>query len=174
MAFAGFQKITDLHNKDRLLLSGIGILSFLRCQIRIHIFQFLRCDKRNFSAKLCMQMFILIFHFIQGIADGFHNTFHSGLQIIKVSIFFCDNFFPVPLIHISGMQIVQFFVTTNSIHITQQTFAYRKIIIIKCHTLPFCKRMYNLGFHMCIRNIKRYRSLHAVQIIVQTGSRINK
>ena len=166
MLLSGSQQVSDLHDKSSLMLFYIKVFSLLWRNFRIHIFQFLRGNKRNFPAKLCIQIFILIFYLIQGITDSSHNTVHCIFQIFQIPVFSCYDLFPVPLVYIYRMEIIQFFISSDRIHICEKSFSHMKIIAVQGHPFPLCQRMDYLSLGACIRNIKSDRSLYSVQIII--------
>ena len=52
MLLPGSQLSADLHNENGAMLLGNGILSLLRCLVRIHILQFLCGNEENFVRNL--------------------------------------------------------------------------------------------------------------------------
>ena len=103
MRFAGAQLITNLHNEYSFMFFSDSIFTFLWRQVRIKVLQLLGSDKRNLAAKLGLNAGIFLFQHIQRIADGNHNALYRKFQFLQVSLFRCDNFFPVPLVNINRM-----------------------------------------------------------------------
>ena len=107
-------------------------------------------------------MLILVFNFIQGITDGTHNTIHCIFQVFRIPVFSGNDFFPVPLVYINRMQIIQFFIPAYCVHVGEKSLTYMKIVTVQRHTFPFRQRMYHLCIYSCVRNIKGNRAFHAI------------
>jgi hypothetical protein len=58
-------------------------------------------------------------------------------EIIQVSIFFSDNLFPVPLVNVSAVVVVEEIVFSDGSHIGDQTLADFHSELLQCHTFPF-------------------------------------
>ena len=72
------------------------------------------------------------------------------------------------------MEIVGGFILPDGVHIGIKSFAYRKTVSVKGHSLPFCQGMNHLGIHPGARNMKANGFFHPVEIVVEAGSRIHK
>ena len=143
--------------------------------IRIKSFQFGGGEEEDVLWKEQVDGIILNGHELFGLADGLIDGFHSILQGFEGSVFFCNYFFPVPLIHIDGMNGIADFIPSHRIHIGVKPFSYLKTVTVQRITLPFGKRLHN--FPPVIRvmqDVKSDRAFHAVQIIVQTAGGIDK
>ena len=102
-------------------------------------------------------------HVFLGLAENLVYTADGILQGIQGTVFLFDNFFPVPLVYINGMDIVHFFVAADGAHIGIKTFSYMEAVFFQCVTFPFCKRVYNFSFSAVLTGyIKCNRSLYTV------------
>ena len=59
MLLPGSRPVADLHNENGAMLLGNGILSLLRCLVRVHILQFLRGDEENFVRNLRLNVSVV-------------------------------------------------------------------------------------------------------------------
>ena len=107
----------------------------------------------NFFNKRKMMSHIFLCAF-QSLIDMCYYFF----QFFCGALFFCNNFFPVPLVHKKRMQVIGILISPDCVHICIQSFTGTKTITAQRIALPFCQRVYDF----------------AVQIIIQTGFRRNK
>ena len=99
------------------MFTGDQVFPFFRGLIRIAFLQFLGSDKHDIFWQMfdCFRIFVpyLVLHMFDNFEDGAHGFF----QGFRISLFFGDNFFPVPLVNVAGMEVIQFFVTPDCVHI---------------------------------------------------------
>ena len=70
------------------------------------------------------------------------------------------------------MDIVEVFVAADSYHICIKSLSVRKTVFLQCVAFPFSQGVYDLGIAAFYGfDIKTYRTLHTVQVIVKTGLR---
>ena len=104
---------------------------------------------------------------------GLHHSAYDGadglLQEVDIAILAGDDLFPVPLIHVDGMEVVHFLVTADGVHIGEQTLAHVEFIALQRQTFPLGQRMHHLTVGGHIGDIEGNRAFHAVQVIIQTG-----
>ena len=175
MRNAGFQLVADLHDKDSALELCDLVFPLLRGAVRIHIFELLRGDEEDIFRKDFLNIIILDGHvflcFFQSLVHFLNHLFQS----VHVAVFFGDDFLPVPLVHIDGMDVVCLLIPADGVHIGIKTLAVGKTVFFQSVPFPFCKRMDDLGiFALYAADIEAYRALHAVQVIVQTRGRLNE
>ena len=73
MGLSGAELSANLHNTCSRMLLDKAILPFVRCQIRIKVFQLLRGDKADIPAEFCPKLRIPYMQPVVGVADGTHN-----------------------------------------------------------------------------------------------------
>ena len=106
---------------------------------------------------------IFIPHFMLHVLDHLKDGTHRVLQRLLGPLFFFYDLFPVPLVYIAGMQIIQLLVPADGIHIRIQPFPRQESVITKRHTFPLSKRLYYL--HIFVPdsgNVEPDRTLHSV------------
>ena len=72
------------------------------------------------------------------------------------------------------MGVVHLLVTTDGVHIGEQTLAHVELIFLQRQTLPLGQRMHHLGVGADVGNVERNRALHTVEVVVQSGIFINE
>ena len=99
------------------------------------------------------------------------NDIHDrGFQIVQIAVTGEYHLFPIPLIYINGMQIVQdLLVATYCIHISIQSLPGKEVVPLQSQALPFCKGVYDLRGAVCVENLKFHRAFITVQIIIDSG-----
>ena len=90
------------------------------------------------------------------------------VEIFGVSLRLVDDFFPVPLVDIDRMQIVDLFVFPYGIHIGIQTVSLIEDIVMKGHAFPFGQRVNDHALLIDERGREVDRLCLAVQVIIET------
>ena len=94
-------------------------------------FQFLRRDKENIMRQDFFYVIItdghVFFRLAQNLVDGADRFF----QEIQRAFFSGNDFFPVPLVNIDGMDIVRLLVAADSAHIRVKSFTIGKTVFLQ-------------------------------------------
>ena len=161
------QLSADTYNKDGSIGLGNQILTLLYGLVRIHTQQLLGMDEVNLLGQERLQLTVAFTNEELRTQDRSIDSLYDILQALQCSVFLPDNSLPVPLIHIERMQVVQFLVSTDSIHISIDSVARLHIVFSQCQPFPFGQRMNHLGLLVSqILNRKGHRTLHAIQVII--------
>jgi len=72
------------------------------------------------------------------------------------------------------MKVIHFFIAPHRVHVSIQSFAQRKLVLVKSHTFPFCERVDNLRRPVCLLYRELDRALHAVKVVIQPRLRLDK
>ncbi len=92
-------------------------------------------------------------------------------EIFKRAVGRADGLFPVPLVHIQGVDIVKFLVGTDGVHVGVQSESGVDIVNPELHSFPLCKRVDDFGSAVAKRfHGESHRTLRAVQVIVKSRS----
>ena len=146
-----------------------SILSLFRSHIRIHIKQILRMNKMNLFWQERLQLWIMLTGEIFSTADSSINATHHVFQEYQAAVFLLDHSLPIPLVNIQRVEIIEFFVSTNSIHIGIDAISRFYFIFSQCQSLPFCQRMNHFRFSISqIFDRESYRTFHSIEIIINT------
>ena len=146
------------------------ILAFLAGQIGILFIKLLGMDEADFLGQLrhddrieSMEEKFTSLHIIPHLPDCI-------FQCIQGSLAGQNGFFPIPLVHIYRMQVIQLLIGSECIHIGIDTIAGPNIIVPQHHPLPFCKRHYNFSFFVSkIFHLEANGFLKSVKVIIQPG-----
>ena len=166
---AGLQHLADLHHEDDALLLADLVFALLGRQVGVEILQLLRGDKEDLAAKLGTQGGEGDVQRVARLADGADDVAHGALEIVNVAVLGGDDLLPVPLVHVDGVEVIDLFVAADGVHIGKQTLADVELIALERETLPLGQRLHHLRIRTNVGNVKSDRTLHAVQVVVQTG-----
>ena len=172
VGLAALELAADLHNADGAVLLGIGVLALFRGEIGVYIFQLLGRDKRHFAAKVdvIFQFRELPAQLVRGRADRIHNIPYSLLQKFQRALVGGDNALPVPLIHVDAVQVVQFLIAADGVHVSHNALAGAEAVLVQGIALPLCQAVDDLGVLVQAGHIELDRALHTVQIVVQAAA----
>ena len=176
MGLAALQRGTDLHQEGGAVLLHEGILALLRGQVRVLVLQLLGGDEDHVGG-VQGQVLQLREHGVQvhlSGADGRHDGAHHALQVGLIAVLLPDDLFPVPLVHIDGVEVVQVLVPADGVHITVQALAHPEAVILEGLALPLCQRLDHLCFNAAVFHIEGDFPLDAVQVVVQAGRGLHK
>ena len=151
-----------------MMLTADGVLPLLGRVVRPAILQFLGGDEVHVTLQHGVQAGE---GDLQGVV-GFHHGTDDGtdglLQIRHVAVTAFDDLFPVPLIHVHGVEVVHLLVAADGVHIGEQTLTGLEVVTLQCQTLPLCQGVHHLTLRAHVGNVEGHGTLHAVEVIVQT------
>ena len=97
------------------------------------------------------------------------------LKELIISLISSDNLLPVPLVYIDRVDVVEFLVTPDGVHIGVETAARLSSVSSERHSLPLCKRLYDFNvLFVHILDGELNSSLVTVKVIVESGLRDDK
>ena len=151
------------------MLFGNQILSLLRRFIRIAFLQLFGGHKGNVFRQMLNSLRILIPNLMLHMLNDLKDCTYGLFQGFCVSLFSGNYLFPVPLIYIAGVKIIQLLIPADSVHIGIKTLSRLEAILFKSHSLPLGKRLNHLNpfSGKCI-HIKSNRTLHTVKVVIQS------
>src|SRR5574344_429227 len=145
MLFTIAQFASDADYEHSAVFLADSILTLFRRLIRIHLQQVLTVDESNLLRQERFNLWISLTGKIFCSADGSVDTFHHILQVSDSAVILGDYSFPVPLVHVKRVQVVQFLVSTYSVHIRIDTVTRLDFVFSQRESLPFSQRMYYLS-----------------------------
>ena len=160
-----------------MVLAHEGMLALLRRQVRIAVLQLLRSDKRHLTLQLRQHLKLRIdrAHGALRVADGGDNIHNRRLEIVQIPVAALNDFFPVPLIDVDRVQIIEhILVAADGVHVGIEALSGVEIIAVERHALPLGERLDDLRLLAGLRNIEQDRALIAVEIIVQAAGLLQK
>ena len=114
-------------------------------------------------------------HIFFGLAQHFVDGSDSFLKIIDGALFTGDDLLPVPLIHVDRVNVVCCLVSADGAHICVEPFTMCKTVFLQRHALPLRQRVNDFRLRLVLLfDAEGNGTLHTVQVIVQTGSRIHE
>ena len=96
------------------------------------------------------------------------------LQIVHRPVFQVDDFFPVPLVHVDGVQVVHVLIPADGVHVGVQAVAHVEIIALEGLTLPLGQGVDHLCLGAGGLDAEADGAFHAVQVVVQAGGRFHE
>ena len=109
-----------------------------------------------------------------GLADGVHDGGYGPLEIFQVPVPGGEHLFPVPLVHIDGMEIVGLLIPPDGVHIGVEPLPHGELVAVERHALPLGQGVDHLGVPPGGGNIKSDRPLHTVEVVVEAGGCLHK
>ncbi len=163
MGLSGAELAADLHDAGGLVFLHIGPLPLgAGGQIGVHVFQSLGGDEGNLSVQFGAQLREPDMEPVVGIADGPDDGPDDELQIFGIPVFPGNHLFPVPLVNIDGVYIVQVFIPADGVHIGVQAVADGEVVPLQRQPLPLCQGMDNLGIGAHGGDVEGHGTLVAV------------
>ena len=170
MGLAALQLVADAHDEHRLIESTNSVFPLLGGQVGPGVLQLLRGDEENIVGQGEIHTGELIAGGAGGLLESTVDLLDGLDQIFLGALFLGDDLFPVPLVHIDRVQVVQLLVPADGIHIGIQTATGLKAVFTQRPALPLCQRLDDLDFVFGhIQQVKLHRALHAGQVVVKTA-----
>ena len=148
MGLAGFERCTDADYEGGAVLFQVDVLPLLGAELRIHILQLLGGDKADLTLQLRQhrQLGVNCLHGVLGVADSGDDIHNRELQVVQVPVLLEYHLFPVPLVNIDGVEVVQLvLVPADGVHIGINALAGVKSIALESQTLPLGQGLDHLG-----------------------------
>ena len=160
-----------------MVLAHEGMLALLRRQIRIAVLELLRSDERHLALQLRQHLKLRIdrAHGALRLADGSDDVHNRGLEIVQIPVAALDDLFPVPLVDVDRVQIVEHvLIAADGVHVGIEALSGVEIIAIEGHALPLGERLDDLRLPAGLQDVERHRALIAVEVIVQAAGLFQK
>ena len=151
-----------------MVLLADGVLALLGRVVRPAILQLLGGDEIHLPIQHGVQAGEGDLQSVVCLHHGAHDGADGLLQEVHRAVTALDDLFPVPLIHIDGVEVVHLLVAADGVHIGEQTLAGLEVVALQRQTLPLGQGMHHLALCAHIRDIEGHRALHAIEVIVQT------
>ena len=144
-------------------------------EVRIQVLQLLGGDKDDIPVQLHTQLGESPAQSVAGVADRAHDGTDGVLQEIDGAVLTGDDLFPVPLVHIYGVDVIQLLVPPDGVHIRIQAVAGIKAVAFEGQTLPFGQGVDHLsGGSGDGGYVEINRAFHAVEVVVQSGMPVHE
>ncbi len=120
-------------------------------------------------------MGVMRVEFVDLLFDGFHrlvDRFDDPFQEAEVALLGAHRALPVPLIDVERVDVVQFLVGADGVHVGVQPVSRGDLVGPQFHAFPFGQRVHHLGPAFAqIADRERHGALHAVQVVVDARAR---
>ena len=171
MLLAIAQLGADTDNEDCTILLADGILALLGRKGGVALQKLLGVDKGNLLGQERLNLRVCLADMVLGTQNGAVDTLHNLLKILHRAALLGHNTFPVPLVNIQRVEVVQLLVGTNGVHIGDDTVAVIHLVLGERHSLPLGKGVYHLGLSLGhILDREGYGALPTTQVVVHTES----
>ncbi len=85
-----------------------------------------------------------------------------------------DDLLPVPLVDVDGVEIVEFLVSTDGVHVGVKSFSDTEPVITERHALPLGEGLNDLRLCSGVLDVEGDLAFITVQVIVQAGGCLKK
>ena len=130
------QASADANHKYRTHLLADGILALLRREGGVALQQLLGMNEVNLLGQERLQLRVGLAHQVFRTANGSIDAVHHILQECQRAVFLTDHCLPVPLVHIQRVQVVEFLVGTDGIHVRIDAVAALHLLLGQRQSLP--------------------------------------
>ena len=123
------------------------------------------------SRQKCLQLRISLTRQILGAQNGGVDALYHVLEMTHCALLIGYHRFPVPLVHVERVQIVQFFIGAYSVHVGIDAVARFNLVFSQREPLPLGQRVHHFGFGVAqVEDGERHGALGAVQVVVDAQS----
>ena len=112
------------------MLFGDQVFSLLWRFVGIHLCQLACSNKKDVIRKLFYGLGILVPDLMLHMLDDLEDFPYRSHQGFHGALFFGDHLFPVPLVYIAGVEIIQLFIPADGVHIGIETFSRLKAVFL--------------------------------------------
>ena len=130
MRFAVRECRTDLLHENRTALARNRIFALLRAELRVALQKLFGSDEGDFPREAVAGIRVLIPDLMLHVLDDGVDALHGVLEYLKASVFLPEHTFPVPLVHIEGVEVIRRLVAADCVHIGVEAFARLKAIAL--------------------------------------------
>ena len=96
------------------------------------------------------------------LADSANDIAYGALEILNIAVVRRDDLFPVPLVNVNGVQVVDLFVAPDGVHIGEEALADVELVALEGKALPLGQRLHDLGVGADVGDIEGDGALDAV------------
>ena len=140
-------------------------------QVRIQLAQFFGMDKVKFLGQARLDLRIHLIYHIFGAHHGCIDTGYYLLEEFHIAVFGGNDAFPVPLVYIKGMQIAQFFIGTDGIHVCVDAISRFDMVFGKREAFPFGEGVHHFSFGVAqIFDRESHGTFHSIEVVIDTHS----
>ena len=146
------------------------VLTLFGIQAGVELHQLLGVDEMDFLREFRDDLGELHEKLVLGDLDGLVDAANGLLEETQVAVFAADDLLPVPLIHVDGVEVVQFFVGPQGVHVGVDAAPGTDAHLRQLDALPFGQGVHD--FRLALVHVADGEAdgpLHAVQLVVEAG-----
>mmetsp|Transcript_122581 Transcript_122581/g.354275 ORF Transcript_122581/g.354275 Transcript_122581/m.354275 type:complete len:205 (+) Transcript_122581:625-1239(+) len=149
------------------MLLADNVLSFLGRRVGVLCDQFVAGNKGDVVWQKCFQSEFLR-NLLVGLENSLVNIFDGGLQSVDITLFLSDHLFPIPLIDVQGVSVIDIVVTTKSTKVSDNSGTRLDLVIMKGPTLPLGQTKGHFQFHILkVTRGKGGGTFDAIEVVVE-------
>jgi len=167
--FAGSQRRADALDERGMVLGHELVLALLGRQVGVQVLEFLRGDEGDVSIELGFELRVIPLQLVERAANRGDDAAHHFLQILGVTLRLQHDLFPVPLVDVNGMQVVELLVAADGVHIAHDAFPHVEVVTLEGIALPLGKRMHDFGVIADGGHVEAHGALDAIEVVIQAG-----
>ena len=165
------QRGADADDEGGVVLLEGAVFSFARFQVGILLSEVFGVDEGDLVREEGFDIRVFFEDGGFGGFDGAVNGADDFFEEVEVALLGVDDPFPVPLIDVKGMDVVErFFVGADGGHVGVEPFAVAETVIGQDHAFPFGKGEDDFGVGSVLFDLEGYFSFDAVEVVVDTGA----
>ena len=165
------QLVADADDERGAVFLEGAVFSFARFQVGILLSEVFGVDEGDFVRQ---ERFEVGVFFMDGGFGGFDSAVDGAddlFEEVEVAILSVNDPFPVPLIDVDGMDVVErFLVGADGGHVGVESFAVAEAVVGQDHAFPFGQGEDDLGVGGVLFDLEGYFSFDAVEIVVDSGA----
>ena len=171
VGLAGAQLAADAGEEGDGVLLHKGVLPLLGGHSGVEVLQLLGGDEGHLGGQLRQyaQLGEDGAQEVLGVGQSPHNGLHGGMEVTQVPVLLSDDLFPVPLVHIGGVEVVQVLVPADGVHVGVEALAHLELVALQSQALPLGQGVDHLGGAFHAVDVEGHGALHAVQVVVEAG-----
>ena len=163
------QLAADAHDEHSPILLTDEVFALLGSLVGIHAQQLLAVDEMYLLGQEVLQLGISLTDVELGAQDGAVDLADNVLEESNGTLLGQYHTLPVPLIDIEAVDIVEFLIGADGIHVGDDTETGVYLIVGQSDSLPLGQTVYHLGYSLVhILDRETDRALHTVQVIIQS------
>ena len=146
-----------------------GMFAFFRCEVGVALHEFFGVDEVDALGQEGLDLRIHFAYHVFGASHGRVDACHDLLEEVHGALFGGDGAFPVPLVHVEGVQVAQLLVGADGIHVSVDAVAGLNAVFGQGEAFPLGQRVYHFGLRVAqILDGEGYGAFHSVEVVVDT------
>ena len=169
--FAVAKHVSYAHDEYGAVFLADAVFAFLGGKAGIHGAQFLAVDEEYLFGQEGLELRIGFAYIEFGAQYGAVDFLNGFFQIGHVSLRVCHYTFPVPLVYVQTVKVVQLFVASDGVHVRNDAESGLHLVFGQRYALPFCQTVHHFGHGLVhVLDGERHGTFNAAEVIVEAQS----